>query len=63
MRNGAQVESGRLNELRTERSEFPHGGKCQESNGDSKKEMHKMEILNLKNVTLRTTTQKISEWI
>lgn len=37
MRNRAQVESGRLNKLKIERSEFPHGGKCQESNGNPKK--------------------------
>lgn len=52
MRNRAQVESGRLNELRTQRSQFPPGGKCQESSGSSKK-IHNMEILNLKNAILR----------
>ena len=52
MRTRAQVERGRLNELRTQRSQFPRGGKCQESNGSSKK-IHNMEILSLKNTILR----------
>lgn len=53
MRNRAQVESDKLNGLRTERSRFPHGGKCQESNGNSKKCIRENSKPEKKNAVLK----------